>query len=145
MPVADFLPDPVEYIDNAGPPLQGAQRVSRTSYQCRMERRMTAMLDEIWPGLDNKLLLFCFISRHFNRCYNSYFAFLMWRDIKLAEYPGAYVRVRNWQRANTREKGVFQQLDNIRDNFALHLAQGTHTPSGCDSGQVPSGVWLIYW
>jgi hypothetical protein len=93
-----------------------------------MECRVTAMLDRIWPGLDDKLLLFRFILRHFNKCYNSYFAFLMWRDIKLAESPGAYVRVRDWQRANTRESGISWQLDNTGDNLALHLVQGTHYP-----------------
>ncbi len=128
MPVADFLPNPFEYINDAGPTLQGAQRVSGTSYCSRMECRLTAMLDGIWPGLDDKLLLFCLISCHFNRCYNSYFAFLVWRDIKLAESPGAYVCVRDWQRANTRESGVSRQLDNIGDNFALHFVQGTHYP-----------------
>jgi hypothetical protein len=97
MQLADFLHDPVEYIDDAGPPLQRARRVSRTSYQCRMEHHVTAMLDRIWPGLDDKLLLFLFILHHFDKCYYSYFAFLMWRDINLAESPGAYVRVCDWQ------------------------------------------------
>ncbi len=86
---------------------------------------MTAMLDGIWPGLDNELLLFCFISHHFDKCYNSYFALLMWKDIKLAESPGAYVRVYDW-RANTREGGFSWQLDKTGDNFALHLVKGTH-------------------
>jgi hypothetical protein len=122
MQVADFLPELVEYIkDAAGPPSQGAQRVSRTFYWCRMECRVTAMLDGIWPGLDNQLLLFRFISRHFDECYNSYFSFLMWRYIKLAESPGAYLHVRDWQRANTMESGASRQLDNIGDNFVLQL------------------------
>jgi hypothetical protein len=89
---------------------------------------MTAMLDGIWTGLDDKILLFCFISCHFDECYNSYFAFLMWRDIKLAESPGAYICVGDWQRANTTKSGVSQQLDNIGDNFALYLVRGTHYP-----------------
>ncbi len=128
MPVADFLPDPFEYFNNAGLSLQGARRVFRTSYWSRMERRMTAMLDGIWPGLEDKLLLFCFILRHLDKCYNSCIAFLMWRDIKLAESPSAYIRVRDWQRANTRKSGVSWQLDNIGDGFALHLVRGTHYP-----------------
>ncbi len=56
MLVADFLCYPVEYINNAGPPLQGAQRVSKTCYRCRIEHHVTAMLDGIWPGLEDKLL-----------------------------------------------------------------------------------------
>ncbi len=28
----------------------------------QMEHCVTAMLDRIWPGLENELLLFCFIS-----------------------------------------------------------------------------------
>jgi hypothetical protein len=127
MPVADFLPDPFEYIDNAGLTLQGAQRVSRISYRSRMECRMTAMLDRIWPGVDDEVLLFRFISCHFDECYNSYFAFLMWRDINLAESPGAYVCICDWQRANTRKSGVSEQLDNIGVDFALHLMRGTHS------------------
>jgi hypothetical protein len=102
MPFANFLPDPFEYINNAGLSLKGAQRVSRTSYWSRMEHRVTAMLDGIWPGLEDELLLYRFILRHFDECYNSYFAFLMLRDIKLTESPGAYIRICDWQRANTR-------------------------------------------
>ncbi len=89
---------------------------------------MTAMLDRIWPGLDDKLLLFRFILHHFDKCYTSYFVFLMWRDIKLAESPGAYVRICDWQRANTREGGVSRQLDNTGEDFALHLVKGIHYP-----------------
>jgi hypothetical protein len=57
----------LEYIDNAGPPSLGAHKVSRPSYWSRMERRVATMLDGIWPGLDNKLLLFHFISHHLDR------------------------------------------------------------------------------
>jgi hypothetical protein len=118
MQVADFLPDPFEYINDAGISLQGERRVSMISYHCRMKHRVSGMLDGIWPGLDDELLLFCFTLCHFDKCYNSYFAFLMWRDIKLAESPSAYTCVRDWQRANTRKNGVSWQLDNIRDDFA---------------------------
>jgi hypothetical protein len=81
----------LEYINDAGPPSQEAQKVSRTSYRSRMECHVTAMLDGIWQGLDNKLLLFRFISCHFNKVYTSYFAFLRWRDIQLVEFPTALV------------------------------------------------------
>ncbi len=122
----------LEYIDIAGPPLQGAQKVSRTSYQSRMEHRVTAMLDGVWPGLDNMLLLLRFISCHFDKVYILYFALLRWRDIQFVEFPTAVVHVRDWQRANARESGDSWWSANIGDkvaNAALHLVQGTYYPS----------------
>jgi hypothetical protein len=89
-----------------------------------MECRVTVMLDGIWPGIDNKLLLFCFISCHFDEVYTSYFAFLRWRHIQLAEFPTAVVCVRDWQRANARESGDSQRSANIGDEVVdatLHL------------------------
>jgi hypothetical protein len=73
------------------------------------------MLDGIWPELDNKLLLCWFISCHFNEVYTLYFAFIRWRDIYLAEFPIAVVRVCDWQRANASESGDPQWSANIKD------------------------------
>ncbi len=104
---------------------------------------MTAILDGIWPGLDNKLLLFCFISHHFEEVYTPYFAFLRWRDVQLAEFPTAVVCIRDWQRANARESGDSWRSANIGDEVAdaaLHLLQGTYYPPSV----IHSGVWRLY-
>jgi hypothetical protein len=126
-----YVASQLEYINNAVPPSQGAQKVSRTSYWSRIEGCMAAMLDGIWPELDDKLLLFCFISCHFDKVYTLYFAFLRWRDIQLAEFPTAVVCVQDWQRANARGSGNSQRRANIRDEVAdaaLHLVQGIYYP-----------------
>jgi hypothetical protein len=38
------------------------------------------MLDEIWLGGEDQTLLSHFVSHHFNECYESYCAFLRWRE-----------------------------------------------------------------
>jgi hypothetical protein len=89
------------------------------------------MLDGIWPGIDNKLLLCWFISCHFDKVYTLYFAFLRWRDIYLAEFPTAVVRVCDWLRANASESENSWRSANIKDvvaDAALHLVQGTYYP-----------------
>jgi hypothetical protein len=99
------------------------------------------MLDGIWPGTDNKLLLCWFISCHFGEAYASYFAFLRWRDIHLAEFPTPVVRVHYWPRANARESGDSWQSANNRDKMvdaALHLVQGTYySPSIIHAQYLP--------
>ncbi len=131
MQKVDILSGPDEYVDNEGPSVQAVWGGTMTSYQQRLERRKAAMLDGIRPGIDNKLLLCWFISCHFDEAYTSYFAFLRWRDIYLAEFPTAVVRVRDWQRANASESGHPWQSNNIKDVVAdttLQLVQGTYYP-----------------
>jgi hypothetical protein len=70
-----------------------------------------------------------FISHHFDEVYTSYFAFLRWRDIYLAEFPTAVVRICDWLRANVSESGNSRQSTNIEDvvaDAALHLVQETY-------------------
>ncbi len=131
MQEVDILSGPDEYVDNEGPSMQIVCRGTMTSYQQRLECRKAAMLDGIWPGIDNELLLCWFISRHFNEVYTWYFAFLRWRDIYLAEFPTAVVHVRDWQRANASESGNPWWSVNIKDVVAdatLQLVQGTYYP-----------------
>jgi hypothetical protein len=89
------------------------------------------MLNGIWPGIDNKLLMCWFISCQFDEVYTSYIAFLIWRDIYLAEFLTAVVSVHDWQRANASESGDPQRSVNIEDmvaDAALQLVQGTYYP-----------------
>ncbi len=89
------------------------------------------MLDRIWQGINNKLLLCWFISCHFDKVYTLYSAFLRLRDIYLAEFPTAVVRVHDWPRADASESGNSWQSPNIGDvvvDAALHLVQGIYDP-----------------
>jgi hypothetical protein len=115
MQEVNILSRPDKYVDNEGPSVQVVRRGSMTSYQQRLEHHKAAMLDGIWPGIDNKLLLCWFISCHFDEVYTSYFAFLRWRDIYLEEFPTAVVRIRDWPGANASESGDSQRFANIED------------------------------
>ncbi len=76
MQEVNILSGPDEYVDDEGPSVQVVCGGSMTSYQQRLECRKAAMLDGIWPGIDNELFLCWFISCHFNKVYTSYFVFL---------------------------------------------------------------------
>jgi hypothetical protein len=123
MQEVDILSGLDEYVDEEGSSVQVVRGGSMTSYQQRLERYKAAMLDGIWPGIDNELLLCWFISCHFDKVYTLYFAFLRWRDIYLAEFPTPG--------ANTSESGISWRFANIEDvvaDAALHLVQGTYYP-----------------
>jgi hypothetical protein len=131
MQEVDILSGPNEYVGDEGPAMQVVRGGSMTSYQQILERRKAAMLDRIWPGTDNKLLLCWFISHHSDKVYTLYFALLRWRDVYLAEFPTAVVRVCDWPRANASESGNSWWPANIKDlvaDAALHLVQGTYYP-----------------
>ncbi len=131
MQEVNILSGPNEYVDDEGPSVQVVCGGTMTSYRQRLECRKAAMLDGIWSGIDNKLLLCWFISCHFDEAYTSYFAFLRWRDIYLAEFPTAVVCVRDWQRANASESGNPRRSVNIKDVVAdatLQLVQGVYYP-----------------
>jgi hypothetical protein len=120
-----------EYVEDEGPFMQVVRGGSMTSYQQRLEHHKAAIIDGIWPGIDNELLLCWVISCHFDEVYTSYFAFLRWREIYLAEFPTAVVRVCDWPRANASESGNSWRFANIGDvvaDAALHLVQGTYYP-----------------
>jgi hypothetical protein len=124
MQEVDILSGPDEYVDNEGPSMQVVRGGSMTSHQQRLERCKAAMLDGIWPGIDNKLLLCWFISCHFDKVYTLYFAFLRWRDIYLAEFPTAVVHVCDWPGANASESGNswwFANIEDVLADTALHL------------------------
>jgi hypothetical protein len=57
MQEVDILSGPDEYVDDEGPSVQVVCEGSMTFFQQRLECRKAAMLDGIWPGIDNKLLL----------------------------------------------------------------------------------------
>jgi hypothetical protein len=123
MQEVDILSGLDEYVDKEGSSVQVVHGGSMTSYQQRLECCKAAMLDGIWPGIDNKLLLCWFISRHFDKVYTLYCAFLRWRDIYLAEFPAPG--------ANASESGISWRFANIEDMVAdtpLHLVQGTYYP-----------------
>ena len=131
MQEVDILSGLDEYVDKEGSSVQVVHGGSMTSYQQRLERYKAAMLDGIWPGIDNELLLCWFISCHFDKVYTLYSAFLRLRDIYLAEFPTAVVRVHDWPRADASESGDSWRSANIGDvvaDAALHLVQGTYYP-----------------
>jgi hypothetical protein len=71
MQEVNILSGPDEYVYNEGPFVQGVRGGFMTSFQQRLERRKAAMFDRDWPGIDNKQLLFPFISHHFDEVYTS--------------------------------------------------------------------------
>jgi hypothetical protein len=63
-------------ICGGGIHLEGSPSISLTSYHIKQMCRHNEMLGGIWPGDNDQTLLFHFISHHFDKCYESYCAFL---------------------------------------------------------------------
>jgi hypothetical protein len=89
--------------------LEGSPSVSLTSYRRKQMRCHNEMLDGIWPWDNNQMLLFHFISHHFDKCYDSYCAFLRWRETRMSKVLGTVVRVQDWHMAQERERRIAQQ------------------------------------
>jgi hypothetical protein len=93
--------------------LEGSPSISLTSYHRKRTRRHNEMLDGIWPGDNNQTLLFHFILHHFDECYESYCAFLGWRETKMSKVLGAVVQVQNWHMAQKRERKIALQTREV--------------------------------
>jgi hypothetical protein len=73
--------------------LEGSPSISLTSYRKKQTCHHNEMLDGILPGDEDQMLLFHFISHHFVKCYDSYCAFLRWRETRMSKVSGTVVRV----------------------------------------------------
>jgi hypothetical protein len=68
------------------------------------------MLDGIWLGDEDQMLLSHFISCHFDECYESYCAFPRWREPRMSKILGTVVQVRDRQMAQEREQRIALQM-----------------------------------
>ncbi len=89
--------------------LEGSPSISLTTYCRKQMRRHNEMLDGIWPGDDDQTLLSHFMSHHFDKCYDSYFAFLRWRETRISKVLGTVVRVQNWHMPQEMERRIALQ------------------------------------
>ncbi len=97
-------------IYGGGIHLEGSPSVSLTSNHRKQTRLCNEMLDGIWPGDDDQTLLSHFISHQFYECYDSYCAFLRWRENRMSKVLGTVVRVQDWHMAQEMERRIAQQM-----------------------------------
>jgi hypothetical protein len=69
---------------------------NRIPVSCQMERNKASILDGIWRGSHNIILLTRFVACHFVGDWNSHLPFAHWVDTQLLENPSSAIQLDNW-------------------------------------------------
>ncbi len=68
----------------------------RTPIACQVNNKEAAILDRIWPGSHDVVLVIRFVLCHFAGDWTTYLPFAHWADSQSLDYPNSYICLDKW-------------------------------------------------